>query len=177
MHLKCNKKVLLIECWKLGLDARSQFQAFAFLKSDMTLLDPGVWCLRLHFELITPFLHNTFWVASCYQHAFPKSPILCKDKLVEGTKRLGSDDVMSLFKNAKAWNWERASKPSFQHSISNTFLLHFNCIGLQTLGGPLSLESESSSGESNDSPSSCIVAMLEEKTHSSQAFVISHLMN
>ena len=89
MHLKCNKKVLLIECWKPGLDARSQFQAFAFLKSDMTSLDPGVWCLRLHFELITPFLHNTFWVASCYQHAFPKSPILCKDKLVEGTKRLG----------------------------------------------------------------------------------------
>ena len=39
MHLKCNKKVLLIECWKPGLDARSQFQTFAFLKSDMTSLD------------------------------------------------------------------------------------------------------------------------------------------
>ena len=47
MHLKCNNKVLLIECWKPGLDARTQFQAFAFLKSDMTSSDPGVWCLRL----------------------------------------------------------------------------------------------------------------------------------
>ena len=47
MHLKYIKKVLLIECWKPGLDARSQFQAFAFLKSDMTSSDPGVWCLRL----------------------------------------------------------------------------------------------------------------------------------
>ena len=42
MHLKCNTKVLLIECSNPGLDARSQFQAFALLKSDMTSLDPGV---------------------------------------------------------------------------------------------------------------------------------------
>ena len=27
------------------------------------------------------------------------------------------------------------SKPGFEHSISNTFVMHFKCIGLQTLGG------------------------------------------
>ena len=89
MQLKCNKKVLLIECWKSGLDARSQFQAFAFLKSDMTSLDPGVRCIWLYFELITPFFAQHFLTSKLLSRAFPKSPILCKDKLVGGTKLLG----------------------------------------------------------------------------------------
>ena len=55
----------------------------------MTSLDPGVWCIRLYFELITPFFAQHFLTSKLLSRGFPKSPILCKDKLVEGTKLLG----------------------------------------------------------------------------------------
>ena len=55
----------------------------------MTSLDPGVWCIRLYFELIMPFFAQHFLTSKLLSRAFPKSPILCKDKLVEGTKLLG----------------------------------------------------------------------------------------
>ena len=73
---------------------------------------------------------NSLLVKKCYAK---KGVISSKQSRMHQTP--GSNDVMSLFKNAKAWNWERASKPGFQHSISNTFLLHFKCISLQTLDG------------------------------------------
>ena len=124
MHLKCNKKVLLIECSKSGLDARSQFQAFAFLKSDMTSLDPGVWCIRLYFELITPFFAQHFLTSKLLSRAFPKSPILCKDKLVEGTKLLGLMTSCHFLKTRKL----ETENVHLNQDLSIRLVILFYCI-------------------------------------------------
>ena len=41
----------------------------------------------LYFELITPFFALHFLTSKLLSHAFPKSPILCKDKSAEGGGR------------------------------------------------------------------------------------------
>ena len=67
-------------------------------------------------------------------HAFPKSPILCKDKLVEGTKLLGLVSPCHFLKTRKFETENVHPNQVFSIRLV-TFSLHFKCIGLQTLGG------------------------------------------
>ena len=88
MHLKCNKKVLLIECSKPGLDARS-VSSFRVFKKWHDVIRPRSLVPSTLLWANYAFFAQHFLTSKLLSHAFPKSPILCKDKLVEDTKLLG----------------------------------------------------------------------------------------
>ena len=94
----------------------------------------GTWQCN-YFEQITPFFTQHFLTSKLLSHAFPKSPILCKDKLVEGTKLLGLMTSCHFLNTRKLEIENVHLNQVFSNRLVIIFYLRFKSIDLQTLGG------------------------------------------